>query len=160
MLVFVDTEFTDFIDCELISLGLVSEDGLHALYFEVQDFDRTKCNAFVQEAVLPQLGKLNHALISKAALPAQLKSWFVSLQSNVTLVSDSAHDRDLIADVFDGEWPHNIDGWFDLRPLAETAVFNEAVARYHVPDKPWHHALHDAHAHRAGWLAWMETKLC
>lgn len=27
MRVFVDTEFTDFIDCDLISMGLVADDG-------------------------------------------------------------------------------------------------------------------------------------
>lgn len=40
MLIFLDIEFTDFIDCELISIGMVSEDGKHVLYLEVQDFDR------------------------------------------------------------------------------------------------------------------------
>lgn len=47
MLVFIDCEFTDFIDCELISLAMVSEDGRHNIYLELTDFDRTKCNAFV-----------------------------------------------------------------------------------------------------------------
>jgi len=41
MLVFLDTKFTDFIDCELISIGIVSEDGRHECYLEVQDFDRS-----------------------------------------------------------------------------------------------------------------------
>jgi len=40
MLIFLDIEFTDFVDCELISIGMVSEDGKHVLYLEVQDFDR------------------------------------------------------------------------------------------------------------------------
>lgn len=153
MLVFVDTEFTDFIDCELISIGLVSEDGLHELYLEVRDFDRAKCNAFVREAVLPQLGKSNHAEISKADLPAKLRSWFASLPGTMTLASDSAHDRDLLADAFDGKWPPNIDGWFDLRNLADMSVYNHAVAQYHTPARHWHHALHDAHANRHGWMA-------
>jgi len=42
MLIFLDTEFTDFIDCELISIGMVSEDGQHAFYAEVLDLDRAK----------------------------------------------------------------------------------------------------------------------
>lgn len=33
MLVFLDCEFPDFIDCELISLALVSEDGQRDIYF-------------------------------------------------------------------------------------------------------------------------------
>lgn len=48
---------------------------------------------------------------------------------------------------------------FDLRSLLETAVFNDAVCRYHAqPGQPWHHALIDAGAHRAGWMAWMDAK--
>lgn len=46
---------------------------------------------------------------------------------------------------------------YELRPLIDTAVFHKAVEQYHKhPDHPWHHALHDALAHRAGWLAWMD----
>lgn len=53
---FIDTEFTDFLDCELISIAIVREDG-RAFYGEVSDFTRSTCSAFVLEAVLPQLGK-------------------------------------------------------------------------------------------------------
>ena len=46
---------------------------------------------------------------------------------------------------------------YDLRPLIDTSVYDRAVAHYHThPDHPWHHALHDATAHRAGLLAWMD----
>ncbi len=37
----------------------------------------------------------------------------------------------------------------------EYGVFNEAVARYHSPVSPWHHAMHDAYANRAGWMSAM-----
>ena len=49
--------------------------------------------------------------------------------------------------------PANVLGWLDLRPLADSPVFNAAMTRYHEAGKPWHHALHDACASRAGWLA-------
>lgn len=32
MLIFIDTEFTDFAHCELISIALVSDDGQHEFY--------------------------------------------------------------------------------------------------------------------------------
>lgn len=154
MLVFLDTEFTDFINCELVSIGLVCEDGLNMLYLEVQDFDQKCCSAFVREAVLSQLERSANVSVRKAQIPTRLRDWFATLPANVTLACDSLHDRDLLADAFDGEWPQNIDGWFDLRPLTDTVVYNQAVAHYHTPSKPWHHAMHDSHANRAGWLAW------
>ncbi|WP_426356268.1 hypothetical protein ACP26O_00100 [Burkholderia sp. R-40] len=52
MRIFVDTEFTDFIDCDLISIALVAEDG-HEFYAERTDFDHHACSAFVREAILP-----------------------------------------------------------------------------------------------------------
>ncbi|MDR3413583.1 MAG: 3'-5' exoribonuclease [Formivibrio sp.] len=152
MLVFLDTEFTDFIDFELISIGMVSEDGQHELYLEVQDFDRSKCNSFVQSAVWPQLGRMNDAKVTKAELQSRLRSWFATLPCHVTLACDSQHDRDLLADALDGEWPENLQGWFDFRPMIDVGIFNRAIAHYHTPDKPWHHALYDAQAHRAGWI--------
>ena len=67
MRLFVDTEFTDFIDCELISIGLVSEDGRHEFYAEVADYDRQKCNAHVQAGIWPLLGKTPINWASSAA---------------------------------------------------------------------------------------------
>lgn len=153
MLVFPDCEFTDFIDCELISLAMVSEDGQHEIYLEVSDFDLKKCNAFVQSAVCSQLGQRPEALVCGSEVDERLRSWFATLPDGATVASDSQHDRDLLADALDGDWPENVTGWLDLRPLTETQVFNVALTRYHSLDKPWHYALHDASANRAGWLA-------
>ncbi|WP_174874894.1 3'-5' exoribonuclease [Vogesella oryzae] len=158
MLIFLDTEFTDFIDCELISIGMVGEDGRHELYLEVQDFDRSKCNAFVQSAVWSQLGRIEEAIVRKVEVQARLRAWFATLPRSVTIACDSQHDRDLLANALEGEWPNNLSGWFDLRPLIDTGVFDRAVTQYHTKTHPWHHALHDAHAHRAGWLAWMDQR--
>jgi len=152
MLLFLDCEFTDFIDCELISIGMVSDDGLYELYLEVIDFDRAKCNAFVQSAVCSQLGQIAGTQIHRAEIKDRLKSWLAAIPGDITIATDSQHDRDLLAEALDGEWPENFQGWFDLRPAAEQAVFQLAVTQYHAPDRPWHHALHDARANRAGWL--------
>ncbi|WP_312026604.1 hypothetical protein, partial [Ralstonia pseudosolanacearum] len=53
---FVDTEFTDFIDCQLISVAIVGEDG-REFYGERTDFELSACSEFVRAAVLPQLGQ-------------------------------------------------------------------------------------------------------
>ncbi|WP_053938516.1 3'-5' exoribonuclease [Amantichitinum ursilacus] len=157
MLVFLDTEFTDFSDSQLISIGLVSEDGQHELYLEVQDFDRAICNSFVQAEVWRHLGLLPNAITREADIQTRLRAWFATLPRSVTLACDSQHDRDLLADTFEGEWPVNFVGWLDLRPMIDSGIFDKAVAAYHSKDSPWHHALYDARAHRAGWLAWMDA---
>ncbi len=55
MLLFLDTEFTDFIDIDLISIGLVSEDGSATFYAERNDYRREAASDFVRVAVLPHL---------------------------------------------------------------------------------------------------------
>lgn len=157
MLIFIDTEFTDFIDCELISIGLVSEDDQHMFYAEVEDFDRTKCNPYVQTGIWPLLGSNPSAVMKRAELAEQLRVWFTSLPHDLVIGSDSFIDWELLVEALDGGLPDNIQGRQDLRSLTDTVVFQKAVCRYHAqPNQPWHHALHDARALRAGWLAWMD----
>lgn len=158
MLFFLDTEFTDFIDIELISLALVAEDGSRELYLEVADFDRAKCNAFVQAAVLGYLGRYPAALTRQADVGQRLRDWFATLPRRVTIACDSQHDRDLLVDAFDGDLPPNFAGWFDLRPCIDTGVFNRAVEEFHTKERPWHHALYDAQAHRAGYNRLASTR--
>ena len=163
MLIFLDTEFTDFIDCELVSIGMVSEDGQHEFYAERTDYTDGWCNNFVREGVLPLLGRFPGAACTRDELTRRLWAWFATLPHHVQIASDSTHDRDLLWDAFDEGLPENLDrSVFDLRSLIDTTIFNDAVCRYHEQqNQPWHHALHDARAYRAGWMAWMamrETK--
>ncbi|MBB5192297.1 spore maturation protein CgeB [Silvimonas terrae] len=157
MLLLMDTEFTDFVDRELISIALVSEDGHKELYLEVQDFDRAKCNGFVQSVVWAQLGRDHSAVVRKNDLREQISTWFAELPAEITVACDSQHDRDLLRQVLGGTYPANLTAWFDLRPLLETEVFERAVNEYHEAGHPQHHALHDARASRAGWLAWVKA---
>ena len=52
MLIFIDTEFSDFINTELISIGLVSMDD-KKFYAELP-VERRECSDFVKEAVLKE----------------------------------------------------------------------------------------------------------
>lgn len=158
MKLYLDCEFTDFIDCELISIALVSEDGQHEFYAERNDYVQTKCNNFVREAVIPLLGRFPEAICSREELRRRLWAWFATLPRDVQIAADSTHDRDLLWDAFGEGLPPNLNKQvFDLRPLIDTTVFNDAVCSYHdQPNQPWHHALHDARSHRAGFLAWIE----
>lgn len=74
MLLFLDAEFSDFIQCDLISIGMVDETGQHSYYAERSDFERTWCNPMVQAEILPLLDGSNVVtrteLISLALVPA------------------------------------------------------------------------------------------
>ena len=54
MLIFLDTEFTDFVDCDCIAIGLVAEDG-REFYAELTDYRQEACSDCVRETVLPLL---------------------------------------------------------------------------------------------------------
>ena len=152
MLVFLDTEYTDSLDCDLISIGMVSEDGSHELYLERSDYEETWCSSFVRAAVLPQLGKAGPPL-DRNQLAAALLSWFHSLPCEVTVTCDNFTDWELLIDALDGQELAKLLGYTDLREAASSPEFNHAVCRYHESGAPWHHALHDAKASRQGWLA-------
>lgn len=152
MLLFLDTEFTDFIDCDLISIGMISEDGQHELYLERSDYRADWCSDFVRAAVLPLLGH-SGAAVNRAELTDRLTAWFATLPEAVTIACDSFTDWELLHDALDHHRPANLKGRYDLRDAEATPVFQEAAAKYHAQGHPWHHALHDAYANRYGWLA-------
>jgi hypothetical protein len=155
VLVFLDTEFTDFLNIDLISIGLISEDGRYQFYAERTDFFYDWCNDFVRSAVWANLGADPAAKVQRAQLRERLADWFATLPEAVTIACDSYTDYELLLDALDGEKPVNLTGYYDTRPLGESAVFNDSVCAYHAaPERPWHHALHDASAARIGWLAW------
>lgn len=157
MLIFLDTEYTDSLNCDLISIGMVSEDGRHELYSERSDYYAEWCSSFVHAAILPQLGKAGPAL-DRRQLTVQLTAWFSTLPRSITIACDSFTDWELLLDALDGTWPANLTGRHDLRGHVDSSVFHHAVVRYHELNGPWHHALHDARAHRQGWLALHDSK--
>ncbi|GGE82330.1 hypothetical protein [Massilia psychrophila] len=56
--IFLDTEFSDFVGLDLISMSLVAGTSPPQEYYvEITDFDRTICNEFVIANVLPNLNK-------------------------------------------------------------------------------------------------------
>ncbi|CAN7632748.1 hypothetical protein [Massilia sp. LjRoot122] len=159
MLFFLDTEYTDPLNIELISLGLVSEDGKHEFYCERTDFDMDLCNGFVQTAVLAHTGQFPDLRADRTELRIRLAAWFATLPRSVTVACDSYTDWELLLDALDGERPGNLAGRYDLRSLINNSTYHQAVCRYHeLGGRPWHHALHDARAHRMGWLAWMAAR--
>lgn len=123
MLIFIDTEFTDFIDCDLISIGMVSEDGQYELYLERSDYQTERCNSFVQAAVLPQLGVAGQAL-DRSQIAVRLKEWFATLPRSLTVSCDSSTDWELLLDAMDGVRPANLTSRYDFRVRIDSMVFH------------------------------------
>lgn len=158
MLIFLDTEFTDLFDCELISIGMVSEDGQDLFYAERSDYRRAAVSDFVRLAVLPHLGQQAEAVCTRVELDARLWAWFATLPSHVQIACDSQQDLDLLWDAFGEGLPENLaPKRYEPAHLIDTTVLHAAVLNYEATQGCWHHALHDARANRAGWMAWVNA---
>src|ERR1035437_290783 len=101
MLVFLDTEFSDFVRPDLISLALVAEDG-REFYSERTDYHRDACSEFVNETVLPLLGRVPGATCSRSELTKRLHAWFDSLPAPATIIYDFEGDWLLLVDAILG----------------------------------------------------------
>ena len=141
--VFIDTEFTDFLDPQLISIGLVAETG-EEFYAELP-YEIKECSEFVKAAVLPLLGYAPHAEVSKDDLYGKIMQWLRLVRpadAEVHICYDYQTDWDLFYDVLDGRVPP----WCKRRLVADR--INELLRyEYHKKNAlPEHHALNDARA--------------
>lgn len=160
--IFCDTEFTGLTeDAELISIGLVAEDGLRTFYAEVCDQDRRHdalMGNFAREHVLPHLQGHECALATDD-LARQLAEWVEAFDCPVTLAIDSLQwDWRWVQDLFrkHGPWPQNLSTQpllLTMNYLMDFEKFEEAVERAFGMGLRRHHALDDAKANRLGWIA-------
>ncbi len=159
--IYLDTEFSSLSAPELLSIGLVADNGSEC-YGELAP-DRLQVNAFVRQKVLSQWGRMNGSAASTAQLGIRVSAWLSTLESNsINVVYDYDADFELLQSALRaaGLWYR----WSEvLRPfkvgyLARMPISNEAM------DLSWtdssrhdgihrHHALADARALRAGCLA-------
>ena len=161
MLIFVDTEFTDFVQLDLISIGLVAEDG-REFYAERTDYRREDCSDFVRSVVLPLLGRVAGAACSRTELTSRLRAWFEALPERATLVFDYFSDWELLSDAFLGDDfdapPSNVgDKLLLVEEIAGDPVYQRALNQNFTRDFPRHHALADARAMMAGHCAWSQA---
>lgn len=137
--VYVDTEFTDFIDCELISIGLVADDG-REFYGERSDFEKSSCSEFVRAAVLPQLGQYPDRVFTRDSLHAELSLWldqYINTRERL-LCFDYGGDWELLCDLMDGPPA----GWQACR----IGLDQQRMEDYFRRHAGRHHALIDARA--------------
>jgi hypothetical protein len=144
MRVFLDTEFTNLQDRELISLALVAENGAE-FYGECTDFELSGCSDFVRETVLP-LGSPAARAMPREQLRIEVMSWLqrIPIRDHPILCYDYDGDRQLLERLLGGALPkgwrtENI--WTRLDAARLEAFFAEHG--HH------HHALWDARANRA-----------
>ena len=159
--IFLDTEFTQFRDGQLLSLGLVTDDG-HELYVEVADPTRQACaSEFCRHSVISQFGLVpGSAVRDDAAVGARVADWLSSFEHPVAIAYDYKLDWRFFENALRaaGQWQalasklraEDVAGVAapgSPAERAQNAVFDGSSS----PGR--HHALVDARALRAAWLA-------
>ncbi|QBQ95922.1 3'-5' exoribonuclease [Paraburkholderia pallida] len=139
---FLDTEFTDFQRCQLISLAIVGENG-YEFYGERTDYDAALCSDFVRAVVLPQLGRFEERAMPSVRLREALHAWLADIPatSGPVLCYDYETDLNLLRFLLAGPLPR---GW-TLENIAGRCD-RERRAAYFTRHGGEHHALHDARA--------------
>ncbi|CAK7033961.1 MAG: hypothetical protein DELT_00479 [Desulfovibrio sp.] len=126
--VFFDTEFTNFENPELVSIGAVSVDGKHEFYAEVSPLP-DGCSDFVIQHIVPQL---TGPAYPKEEVARRFLEWLAGLGNAIELCSDSGFDRNIINALCGYPLPIPNGATSTWYPLPGT-----------VTDNP-HHALQDA----------------
>lgn len=147
--IFLDTEFTNFIDTSLISLGMVTEGG-EEFYAEVP-YPETECSDFVRMAVIPWLGRDSNAVCLLDELRGRILTWLevVRRVDEVMEICFTAQvDWDLFADALDYVVPE----WCRRRMILADIDQRCLYEFYRERGLPEHHALYDAMASRHAFL--------
>lgn len=149
-LIFLDTEFTNFSDPELISIGLVSSND-ERFYAEVP-YKGSSCSEFVHMVVEPLLSGNEVPL---DVLQAKLADWLYTIcDSNpVVICFDSDYDRILFLRLFENKLPVRV----NFRNLRDRHI-NEIMRTefYKKNEFSEHHALNDALALRNAFRGWVK----
>lgn len=174
MYLFLDTEFTDFKDCDLISLGLISEDGQYSFYVEITDHTVSWRSQFVREVVVPMLDYAKYGKSHHEACVA-LREWLESLPAGeIVIVVDFMMDTYLMQEMLK-TIPQQRPVIFRMIEKAFMSALHErgfhmvqqldvafremvqgTEEYYEEVDSRRHHALVDAKANRHGWLKGFE----
>jgi hypothetical protein len=145
LLIFIDTEFTDFIYPHLISLGMASEYG-EDFYTEVPYPDHV-CSAFACETAVPLLEKIPHSFFTRDNLRLEIIKWMELVRSDkeeVFICVDYQTDWDLFCEALDNRVPP----WCQHKLVSSEIVELMLFDFFKNSGLPEHHALYDAQANR------------
>ncbi|MGV4349785.1 hypothetical protein [Pandoraea pneumonica] len=140
--IYIDTEFTDIAAPELISLGMVAEDG-REFYGELTDVHLERCSAFVRSQVLPQLRTQPARILSVVDLGEAARQWmrgFDGQRRRPVICYDHPIDAHLLWQLIGGRPV----GWKEK--LIAQRIDHVLRERYFEEHGGRHHALHDARA--------------
>jgi hypothetical protein len=163
MQIFFDTEFTQFRDGQLLSVGLVS-DADDELVVEIHDpLRHAMASKFCQDVVIPQFSAVSARRVwTDLELGRVVAAWLGQFELPLTLYYDYKLDRHFLREALSGA-----EDWRILEPqvswvnVADVATLAECLAaqdRYfegkEFPGR--HHPLVDAKAMRERWrvYAW------
>jgi hypothetical protein len=155
MLIFLDTEFTDFVNTSLLSIGLVSEDG-REFYAESAEVDYAKCSDFTREVVVPMLGADASAILKRDVLAERLRKWLDQFSSSDIVVFTHPLDASLLLQAVAGN--PSVQMQYLSGVILGSAEYDAARNETFAGDRPQHHALTDAHAMRNGYLAYQKAR--
>lgn len=156
--VFLDTEFTNFIDTDLISIGMVAQTG-EEFYAEVP-YPDAACSPFVREVVVPLLDREPMSFSSKPNLHRRILNWLTIVRPpnnrEVRICYDYDTDWSLFADVFvdpiaglsSSQLSSRIPGWIQHANVNRDVNALMLWDFYKQNQLPEHHALNDARALR------------
>lgn len=169
--VFVDTEFTDFVHPQLLSVGLVTHDGRER-YIEVDLHTRAgaalrKCSSsFVCEHVLSQFRVLKDGITFPHLIGQHLVDWLRDIAGTTDGTLELVYDYGVDAELLERAM-RRATSWQTLRPRLKWSIVSTpsedphaeaARAASFAASKEFdglheHHALADARALRASHLA-------
>ena len=159
---FLDTEWADAKGRELVSLALVSECGVRQFYAEIDTLPPTPTE-FVKTTVYPLLDRSPAHTMSKARLTAELRG-FLTATRRPCIVADYQNDLVLARLAIAGfDLPDPAAGacgpiprpvhWRILDDGLTQMVLEDYFDSHLDAKRRRHHALVDAQALRATWLA-------
>lgn len=172
--VFLDTEFTDFIQCDLISIGLKAETG-EEFYGENLDFNKKLSSDFVCANIYPLLDATKHGM-KELELSARLWQWFEDLPGDkVEIYFDYQMDWELMCALLRGRHPKLVapvnifaklgmqcitasamagpDGFTKAHTRMRLTFYDAFLKHFQETGERQHHALSDARANLRGYLA-------
>lgn len=148
--IFIDTEFTDLLNFDLISIALVC--GEDYFYAERSDYDDSLCEAFTREAVLPQLGQV--IALPWDALTRALRDWLVKYKDMTPVLSfDNVIDFGLLRELL-GETPP----WLATQNIRDNLDQAALQGYFRANQLRRHHALNDARANQYAYSVWLEKQ--
>jgi hypothetical protein len=146
--IFIDTEFTNFTDTELISIGLVTECGNYEFYAELP-VNRKQCSEFVIDVVLPLLGQDPKAECTLAELSPKLRTWLDQFKKQSPVICfDFQGDLELFCYALNDEIPP----YLGFKNVYEYLNDLKLELFYAESQLERHHALHDAKANRFAYV--------